>query len=429
MPLPDIQNILRDLTARRAADRALIDTVAADESILRGSAETMLASSVNMTNAHMVGSVDMAAIRTRLETGIAGLLNVLSTQYTVVCNDMIDILGNAGAGGINKNAIKSRKANSKSLKSMLAPLPMIRMDLMSEFNELTIQFRQAVIEIDVLRRVRGRDAEAVELGNILTDLKNNLVASGAPVAGRMNDKLTDVFATTELQQADSDLTDYVDDHQADPFDTLTYDRLYEYFQTALGKLLMDLESILEVYDGATSVGRTPPEANTLATMRDMEARLCRVFKECTLRVFGGNAEVFTNIDGAGDTFSDVVTALRLKSPPLGLVDGVAPAVTRIPSELRKLQQYIRKHSPSGAFLGSAAFIEVASNRVVTAASEAGSLLATLGRIHTGAYAGDPVIDAFANNLVYGPKLPSIGYSGADFDKEVIAKVKTTRVGS
>mgnify|MGYP003117502390 CR=1 FL=1 len=108
MPLPDIQNILRDLTARRAADSALIDTVAADESILRGSAETMLVSSVNMTNAHMVGSVDMAAIRTRLETRTAGLLNVLSTQYNVVCNDMIDILGNAGAGGINKNAIKSR---------------------------------------------------------------------------------------------------------------------------------------------------------------------------------------------------------------------------------------------------------------------------------------------------------------------------------
>jgi len=428
MPLPDIQNILRDLTAQRATDRALIDTIAADESILRGSAETMLASSVNMTNAHMVGLVDMAAIRTRLETGIAGFLNVLSTQYTVVCNDMIDILGNAGAGGIYKNAIKSRKANSKSLKGMLAPLPMIRMDLMNEFSELTIEFRQAVVEIQVLQQVRGRDAEAVELGNILTDLGNNLVASGAPVAGQMNDKLTDVFATTELQQADSDLTDYEDDHQAAPFDTLTYDRLYEYFQTTLGKFLMDLESILEVYDGATSVGRTPPETNTLATMRDMEARLCRVFKECTLRVFGGNPDVFTNIDGAGDTFSDVVPALRLKSPPLELVDGVVPVVAKMPSELRKLQQYIRKHSPSGAFLGSATFIAKASDRIDTPASQAGSLLATLGRIHTGAYAGDPVIDAFANNLIYGPYRPSIGYSGADFDKEVITKVKTNRSG-
>ena len=429
MPLPDIQNILRDLTARRAADRALIDTVAADESILRGSAETMLASSVNMTNAHMVGSVDMAAIRTRLETRTAGLLNVLSTQYNVVCNDMIDILGNAGAGGINKNAIKSRKANSKSLKGMLAPLAMIRMDLMNEFSELTREFRQAVAEINVLQQVRGRDAEAVELAAILTDLKDNLVASGAPVAGRMNDKLTNVFAKTELQQADSDLTVYVDDHQPAPYDTLTYDRLYEYFQTALGKFLMDLESILEVYEGATKTGRTPPETNTLATMRDMEARLCRVFKECTLRVFAGNLDVFTNMTGAGDTFNDVVTALRLKYPPLKLVDGVVPVVTRIPSELKKLQQYIRKHSPSGAFLGPAAFIEVASNRVVTTASEAGSLLATLGRINIGAYTGDPVIEDFANNLVYGPKIPSIGYSGADLDGDVIKKVKTNRTGS
>ena len=132
--------------------------------------------------------------------------------------------------------------------------------------------------------------------------------------------------------------------------------------------------------------------------------------------------------GAGDTFPDVIAALKAKSPPLGLLDGAVPIVTKIPSELKKLQQYIRKHSPSGAFLGPAAFIEVASNRVVTSASEAGSLLATLGQINAGAYVGNPVVDDFANNLVYGPKLPSIGYSGADVKKEIIDKVSKSRAG-
>ena len=427
MPLPDIQNILRDLTARRAADRALIDTIAADESILRGSAETMIASTVDMNNAHMVGLVDMAAIRTRLETSTARLLNTLSTQYTLVCNDMIDILGNAGAGGIHKDAIKKRKANAASLRGMLAQLPMIRMDLMSEFSDLTIHYRQAVIEIQVLQNVRGRDPEATELSGILTDLQDNLVAGGAPVAGQMNDKLTDVFTAPRVQDADRLLTEYVDDHTA-VFATLTYDRLYEYFQQILGNFLEDLQSITEVYDGTTSVGRTPPEDATLRTMADMEARLCRVFKECTLRVFGGNADVSANMTGAGDNFPDVIAALSAKSPPLLLDDAAVPVVTRIPSELKKLQQYIRKHSPSGAFLGSEAFIEVASNRVSTSASEAGSLMATLGRINAAAYAANPLVNDFANNLVFGPKLPSIGYSGADIKKDITDKVSTKRVG-
>lgn len=428
MPLPDIQNILRDLNARRGADRALIDTIAADEAILRGSAEAMLSSSVNMTNAHMVGSVDMAAIRTRLETSTARLLNVLSTQYNVVCNDMIDILGNAGAGGIHKDAIKKRKANAASLRGMLSQLPLIRMDLMNEFADLTIDFRQAVREIEVLQHLRGRDAEAAELAAIIDDLRDNLVAGGAPAAGQMNDKLTNVFTAPRVQDADRLLTEYVDNHQSAPMDTFTYDRLYEYFQQVLGNFLEDLQSIIEVYDGTTSVGRTPPEDATLRTMRDMEARLCRVFKECTLRVFSGNAEVFANMTGAGDTFPDVIAALLAKSPPLGLVDGAVPVVTRIPSELKKLQQYIRKHSPSGAFLGPDAFIEVMSNRVSTSASEAGSLLATLGRITSGAYLGDIVINDFAMNLVYGPKLPSIGYSGANPKKDIIDKVSTKRAG-
>ena len=427
MPLSDIQDILRDLNARRGADRALIDTIAADESILRGSAEAMLGSSVNMTNAHMVGSVDMAAIRTRLETSTARLLNTLSTQYNVVCNDLIDILGNAGAGGIHKDAIKKRKANAASLRGILSQLPLIRIDLMNEFADLSIDFRQAVREIEVLRHLRGRDPEAAELAAILDDLKDNLVAGGAPLAGQMNDKLTNVFTAIRVQEADRLLTEYVDDHLAAAA-TETYDRFYVYFRGPLADFLEDLQSIIEVYDGTTTTGRTPPEDATLRTMRDMEARLCRVVKECTLRVFRGNADVVTNMTGAGDTFPDVIAALKAKSPPLGLLDGAVPIVTKIPSELKKLQQYIRKHSPSGAFLGPAAFIEVASNRVVTSASEAGSLLATLGQINAGAYVGNPVVDDFANNLVYGPKLPSIGYSGADVKKEIIDKVSKSRAG-
>ena len=42
----------------------------------------------------MVGSVDMAAIRTRLETSTK-MIAKHSIPYNVVCNDLIDILGNA----------------------------------------------------------------------------------------------------------------------------------------------------------------------------------------------------------------------------------------------------------------------------------------------------------------------------------------------
>lgn len=433
MPLSDIQDILRDLNARRGADRALIDTIAADEAILRGSAEAMLGSSLNMNHAHMVGSVDMAAIRTRLETSTARLLNTLSAQYTAVCNDMINVLGNAGAGGVYGKAIKNRNANATALREITRDLPMIRLDLMNEFGQLSLDFRQGLAEVRVLESIRGTSAEAAQLAAIIVDLEANLIAGGAPAPGDMNDKLVNIFEAPVLQEAESRLDEYVNNHQ--PIDaTTTYDRLYEYFQNILLYLLQSLESIIEVYDGTTTTGRTPPEDATLRTMRDMEARLCKVFKECVLRVFGGNADVAANIDGAGDTFSEVTTALLAKSIPLGLDDGAAPVIIKIPPELKRLKEFIRKHSPTNssgkvdAYLGTTAFIEQASNRVSTSASEAGSLLTTLTRIQDGVYAGDPVADDFANKIVFGPNLPSIGYSGGDIKGDIVSKVSTKRAG-
>ena len=327
MSLPNAQNSIRELIAQRAADRALVDTLVADESTLRGSAESMLTSDFNLRAGHLRGSIDIPAILASLQGTTARMLSVFYHNYTNICNDMINLLRDPGPNGVQFKAAKFRRSNANNLRTIQTDLALVKADIQAEYASVIYEFRNSILQMEVFRNLRGADAQLAQLTTIITNLNDNLVAAGHDVGTNRNDNVRDLFTASEVQVLDTLLTEYVEDYNK-PTEDLTYDKFFEYFQELRNVVLFDLEKMLEFYDNATNLGRTPAETVSLTNMQDLEQRLCQVFSECILRIFGSNRDVYDAFHPGGaydpaQSFVELRNKMGGLSPPLNIDDGVA----------------------------------------------------------------------------------------------------------
>ena len=416
MSLPNAQNSIRELIAQRAADRALVDTLVADESTLRGSAESMLTSDFNLRAGHLRGSIDIPAILASLQGTMARMLSVFYHNYTNICNDIINLLRDPGPNGVQSKAAKFRRSNANNLRTIQTDLALVKADIQAEYASVIYEFRNSILQMEVFRNLRGADAQLAQLTTIITNLNDNLVAAGHDVGNNRNDNVRDLFTASEIQDLDNLLVEYVEDYDK-PTEELTYDKFFEYFQKLREVVLFDLEKMLEFYDNATNLGRTPAETVSLNNMQDLEERLCRVFSECIVRIFGNNRGVHDAFHpgGAYDpalSFAELRNRMSRLSPPLNVDDaailGLRPRARVVEPGLKQFRRFLQRVAASPSIeksMGLDAFKRAFDAENADMQSQYRN---TLVKYASGAPPGNLADAAEMTELITGSEKPSIG---------------------
>jgi len=421
MSLPNAQNSIRELIAQRAADRALVDTLVADESALRGSAESMLTSDFNLRAGHLRGSIDIPAILASLQGTTARMLSVFYHNYTNICNDMINVLRDPGPNGVQSKAAKFRRSNANNLRTIQTDLALVKADIQSEYSSVIYEFRNSVLQMEVFRNLRGADAQLAQLTTIITNLTDNLVAAGHDLGTNRNDNVRDLFTASEIQDLDNLLVEYVEDHNK-LTEELTYDKFFDYFQKLREVVLFDLEKMLEFYDNATNLGRTPAETVSLNNMQNLEERLCQVFSECIVRIFGNNRGVHDAFHpgGAYDpalSFAELRNRMSRLSPPLNVDDaailGPRPRARVVEPGLLEFKRFVERTAKTEnvtTAMGLPTFRKAFKGLSDSKQSE---ILRTLQRYKTNLPAVDIVDAAEMTRIITGAGKESIGATSID----------------